>query len=77
MQEVIRVKSRMACPVKQKNGSWDVVLKEFDEDIPDLGREYLICNKCGFSTYPKCLEWCKVTRKKTRLEAIEESKKLG
>ena len=77
MQEVIRVKSRMACPVRQKNGSWKVIEKRFIENVPDLGREYLICNSCGFSAYPACLEWCKVTRKKTRLEAIEESKKLG
>ena len=28
----------------------------FEEDIPDLGREELICNKCGRPDYPKCKE---------------------
>ena len=32
------VHSRMSCPVKQKDGSWTTVIKEFDEEIPDLGR---------------------------------------
>ena len=22
------------------------------------GRHSMICNICGFSTYPKCREWC-------------------
>lgn len=56
----MKVKSRMACPVKQKDGSWDIVVKEFEEDIPDLGREELMCNKCGRADYPKCKEtFCK------------------
>lgn len=54
------VKSRMAVPVKQKNGSWKVVIKEFNEDIPDLGRHCLICNKCGLPSYPTCRTWCPV-----------------
>jgi len=56
----VKVKSRMACPVRQKDGSWKVITKEFEEDIPDLGRHRLICNKCGFSSYPACKEWCPV-----------------
>lgn len=32
------------------------LIKEFEEDIPDLGREELICNKCGRPDYPKCKE---------------------
>ena len=35
--KVIHVKSHMACPVKQKDGTWKVVLKDYEEDIPDLG----------------------------------------
>jgi len=56
----------MACPVRQKDGSWKVVVKHFEEDIPDLGRETLMCNKCGFSAYPKCKSICRgwIPRKK-------------
>lgn len=35
---------------------WTTVIREFEEDIPDLGREELICNKCGRPDYPKCKE---------------------
>ena len=52
----MKVKSKMVCPVRQKDGTWTTVIKEFEEDIPDLGREELICNKCGRPDYPKCKE---------------------
>ena len=52
----VKVKSKMVCPVRQKDGTWTTVIKEFEEDIPDLGREELICNKCGRPDYPKCKE---------------------
>lgn len=51
----MKVKSKMSCPVK-KNGQWTTIIKEFEEEIPNFGREYLICNKCGRSDYPKCKE---------------------
>lgn len=53
------VKAREARPIRQKDGTWKVILRELDEEIPDLGRETIICNKCGWSTYPKCKDWCK------------------
>lgn len=53
-ENVIHVHSRMCCPTYQSNGKWTTIIKEFDEDIPDLGRDELICNKCGFPTYPEC-----------------------
>ena len=59
------VKARSATPVKQKDGSWKVVIEEFDEEIPDLGRHTIICNKCGWSTYPECMDWCKAHIKST------------
>lgn len=43
-------------PVRRKDGTWTTVIKEFEEDIPDLGRKELICNKCGRPDYPKCKE---------------------
>lgn len=54
----MKVKSRMVCPVRQ-DGKWTTIIKEFEEEIPDLGREELICNKCGRADYPKCKEICK------------------
>lgn len=62
-EKTIHVKSKMASPVRQKDGTWKVILEDYEEDIPDLGREELICNKCGWSTYPECREWCKITKK--------------
>lgn len=40
----------------QLHEKYTPVIKEFEEDIPDLGREELICNKCGRPDYPKCKE---------------------
>lgn len=68
----MRVKSRAAEPVKQKDGSWKVVVREFYEDIPDLGRHTLMCNDCGEKSYPKCCEWCPVEQ--NRLERIRKGK---
>lgn len=55
----MKVKSKMACPVRERDGSWTTVVKHFEEDIPDLGREELICNKCGMKNYPECKKVCK------------------
>lgn len=59
----MKVKAREARPIKQKDGSWDVVIIEHEEDIPDKGREPLICNKCPLDKYPECKEWCKILAK--------------
>lgn len=65
--KVIRVKSKMLDPVKQSDGTWKVVIREFEEEIPDLGREELICNHCGWPDYPKCKEdWCKAWVRHTK-----------
>jgi hypothetical protein len=48
----------MACPVRNKDGSWKMVVKEFNEEIPDLGRHSLYCNKCGDPHYPECAKRC-------------------
>ena len=52
------VHSRMSCPVKQKDGTWTTIIKEFDEEVPDLGRHSMNCNMCGDPHYPGCTEWC-------------------
>lgn len=54
----MKVKSRMASPIKQNDGTWRVVVKEFEEDISDLGRHTMICNKCGEPSYPECRKRC-------------------
>ena len=53
------VKTTVANPVKQKDGSWKVVAEEIEEEVPNLGREHLMCNFCGYGAYPECKEWCK------------------
>lgn len=57
--KTIHVTGLQSCPVRKKDGSWTTIVKNYEEDIPDLGREELICNKCGWSIYPECKEWCK------------------
>lgn len=52
------VRSKMATPVKQKDGTWKVVVEEFDEDIPDKGRGCLFCNACVQDNFPQCRENC-------------------
>lgn len=58
----MKIKSRMICPVKKSDGSWDVVTKEFIEDIPDKGRHSTICNKCHNDDYPECRKTCPVEK---------------
>jgi len=55
----LKVKCKAYRPVKQQDGSWKIVTENVERDIPELGREHIMCNICGWSTYPKCQEWCK------------------
>lgn len=66
---MMKVKSRMACPVKQKDGRWKVIVKEFEEEIPDLGRLSLICNACSVTSYPDCMRICPIGKKNMLVEA--------
>lgn len=54
------MKVKVAEPVKKKDGTWDVIVKEIEEDVPDKGRGSYICNKCSFDEFPDCKKWCKV-----------------
>ena len=63
----MRVTSHMIVPVK-KNGKWTTYIKEFEEDIPDLGRHCLMCNSCGEPSYPKCMETCGVEREQKKAQ---------
>lgn len=60
LKEVLEliVKSQIATPVKKKDGTWDVITEEFEEDIPDKGRGCLFCNACAYDGFPECREWC-------------------
>lgn len=55
----MKVHSRMISPVKKADGTWTTVIEEFEEDIPDLGRETLFCNSCTWPGYPECKKFCK------------------
>lgn len=52
------VKVNTATPVKQRDGSWKVVLKTTYEDVSDKGRGNLFCNACKKDYFPKCREHC-------------------
>ena len=58
----MKITVRCADPYQKPDGTWD--LREYDreEEIPDLGRPDILCNKCGWSTYPECREWCRNAR---------------
>lgn len=71
----MKVTSHMIVPVK-KNGKWTTYIKEFEEDIPDLGRHCLMCNSCGEPSYPKCMEDCGVERERIEREQKKAQEKL-
>lgn len=58
----MKVKFMAACPVKHPDGTWDVVTKEVEEDVPDKGRHHVICNKCPNDNYPECRKTCPVEK---------------
>lgn len=71
------VHSREAVPVKV-NGKWTVEVREFDEEIPDLGRHTLMCNACKVTNdYPACREWCPIEEGRLRRERNEALKKAS
>lgn len=72
----MKVTSHMIVPVK-KNGKWTTYIKEFEEDIPDLGRHCLMCNSCGEPSYPKCMEDCGVERERIEREHKKAQEKIA
>lgn len=62
----MKVKSKISCPKKLPDGTWTTIVKEFKEDIPDLGRHSLICNKCGEKSYPECQKWCPMEKNRNK-----------
>ncbi len=71
------VKSQMATPVKKKDGTWDVVIEEFEEDIPDKGRGCLFCNACAYDGFPECREWCTAYLPADEQKRINKAKRLA
>lgn len=57
---MLKIESKMICPINKTDGTFTTNVRRFEEIIPDLGREKIICNKCGWSTYPECKRWCKI-----------------
>ncbi len=55
----MKITGKAIKPVKQEDGTWDVIAEDYEEEIKDLGREHLMCNICGFGAYPECMNWCK------------------
>lgn len=72
----MRVTSHMIVPVK-KNGKWTTYIKEFEEDIPDLGRHCLMCNSCGEPSYPECMKKCPVERDRVEREQKKAQEKIA
>lgn len=54
----MRVLVKSIVPVQDKDGSWHTVVEERYEDVPDLGRENVLCNSCKTKNYPECKEIC-------------------
>lgn len=40
-----------------------IIIEEFEEDIPDLGRVSLMCNACKVTSYPDCMRVCPIGKK--------------
>lgn len=70
------VHSKMACPEKV-NGKWTIVVKEYDEEIPDLGRHEMMCNKCGNKSYPECCSTCPVEQGRIKREQKLAQEKIA
>lgn len=54
----MKVKSKLIYVVKRADGTNDIETKDIYEDIPDLGRHHIMCNKCGAKEYPDCTVPC-------------------
>lgn len=70
------VTSHMIVPVK-KNGKWTTYIKEFQEEIPDLGRHRMMCNKCGDKRYPDCRSWCLIEKDWIEREQKKAQEKIA
>ena len=67
---IMKVTVNTATPIKQSDGSWKVVLKTTEEEIPDKGRGSVFCNACVQDAFPECRKWC------TAYLPADEQKKL-
>ena len=53
------IKSRVAEPYLNKDGTWDVRTYEMEEEYPEsAARHCELCTFCGFTAYPECRKWC-------------------
>lgn len=68
----MKVTKRLHCPVRQGDDSWDIVIREIEEDVPDKGRHHIICDKCPNDNYPECRKTCHIEKNiisKNKMEA--------
>lgn len=72
----MQVTSHMIVPVK-KNGKWTTYIKEFQEEIPDLGRHRMMCNKCGDKRYPDCRSLCLIEKDWIEREQKKAQEKIA
>ncbi len=56
----MKVQSSILKPVKQKDGSWKVVVEHFEEEVPFPERKDSLCQFCRltFEDYPHCVQDC-------------------
>lgn len=66
----MKMKVKVAEPVKRKDGTWDVIVKEIEEDVPDKGRGSYLCNKCSFDEFPECKNGARFAGT-TRIDILE------
>lgn len=59
------------------NGKWTVVSRDFEEEIPDLGRHEMMCNKCGNESYPECCSWCPLEQGRIKREQKLAQEKIA
>lgn len=53
------IKFKEACPVKQKDGTWTTIIKEYEETYSDDKiRHCDLCTACGYPGYPECTKTC-------------------
>ena len=72
----MQVTSHMIVPVK-KNGKWTTYIKEFQEEIPDLGRHRMMCNKCVDKRYPDCRSGCLIEKDWIEREQKKAQEKIA
>lgn len=73
----MKVKCKAGVPIKRKDGSWEVVIKDTERDIPDKGRDHWMCNLCSRGDYPNCKRDCTKYLPADEQRRINKAKRLA